>query len=401
MQSALIFVLIGTLLGTFTGLIPGIHVNNVALVIISLLPVLLERFSTHDIIAVVIAMAVVHSYVDYIPSVIFGAPEEASVLSVLPGHKLLMEGKGYDAIRLTVIGSLGATIISSAALPLALVAFPILYLYVRKVIHILLIFIVLYMIYLEKGTKKRLYAVVVIIYSGLLGIIVLNYGILNPKYALFPTLTGLFGISTLLTSLKSQPHIPPQNMEYSKENFTRGILVGSVGGMFSGMLPSVGSSQIAVMAQSFLGESDDREFLVALGGINTANAIYALLALYIIGRPRSGASIAVEQILENVVFIDLVFMISVVLITSLFGVFITLRIARVVLRHVQRINYQKFTLYILLLLLFMVISLTGLKGLLIAITATAIGLMPTLIGVKRSHCMTVLIIPTIMYFMMI
>ncbi|MFQ5976386.1 MAG: tripartite tricarboxylate transporter permease [Candidatus Hydrothermarchaeales archaeon] len=401
MLKPLIFVFIGILLGTFTGLVPGIHVNNVAIVVISLLPVLLERFTEHDIIALVIAMAVIHTYVDYIPSVIFGAPEESSVLSVLPGHKLLLEGRGYDAIRLTVIGSLGATIISCAALPVGIVVFPILYFYTRKVIHILLIFIVLYMIYLENGLKKRLSAVVVIIYSGLLGIIILNYGILSPKYALFPTLTGLFGISTLLTSLKSHPDIPTQNLDYSKENFTRGILVGSLGGMCSGLLPSVGSSQIAVMAQSFLGESDDREFLVALGGINTANAIYALLALYLIGRPRSGASIAVEQILGEVAFTDLVFMISVVMITSLFAVFITLRVARIVIKRVQLIDYQKFTIAILLFLFFMIIYLTGWKGLLIAITATAIGLMPPVIGVKRSHCMTVLIIPTIMYFMMI
>ncbi len=401
MFKPIIFALIGILLGTFTGMVPGIHVNNVAIVVISMLPVLLESFSKHDIIAIVIAMAVVHSYVDYIPSVIFGAPEESSVLSVLPGHKLLLEGKGYEAIRLTVMGSLGATIISVAALPLGIVVFPILYFYTRKVIHILLIFIVLYMVYLEKGLKKRLSAVVVIIYSGLLGIIILNYGILSPKYALFPTLTGLFGISTLLTSLESQPDIPPQSLEYTKENYTKGIVVGSVGGMCSGLLPSVGSSQIAVMAQSFLGESDDREFLVALGCINTANAIYALLALYIIGRPRSGASIAVEQILGEVTFIDFVFMISMVLMTSIFAVFITLKLAKFVIKRVQLIDYHKFTIGILLFLVFMIFYLTGWKGLLIAITSTAIGLMPTVVGVKRSHCMTVLIIPTIMYFMMI
>ncbi|MFQ6136397.1 MAG: tripartite tricarboxylate transporter permease [Candidatus Hydrothermarchaeales archaeon] len=399
--NALLFTLIGILLGTFTGLVPGIHVNTVAIVVISLLPILLENFSRYDIVALIIAMAVVHTYVDYIPSVVFGAPEESSILSVLPGHKLLLKGRGYDAIRLTVIGSLGATMIGCAVLPLGILVFPILYFYTRKVIHILLFLILSYMVYTEGGSNRKLSSVFVIIYSGILGILILNYGILNPKYALFPTLTGLFGISTLLTSLRTQPHIPPQELTYSEESFRKGVLLGSLGGIFSGLLPSVGSSQIALMAQGILGRGDDREFLVALGGINTSNAIYALLALYLIGNPRSGASIAVEQIMGTITSADLLFMISVVLISSSFAVFITLKVAKVAVRNLEYIDYRKFTMGILVFLVVMILYLTRLKGLLIAITATAIGLICPFTGIKRSHCMAVLIIPTMMYFMAI
>jgi TctA family transporter len=42
--------------------------------------------------------------------------------------------------------------------------------------------------------------------------------------------------------------------------------------------------------------------------------------------------------------------------------------------------------------------MTGLRGVLIAVTATAIGLVAAVTGVKRSHCMAVLVVPTILYF---
>jgi putative membrane protein len=35
-----------------------------------------------------------------------GAPDESKALNVLPGHRMLMEGKGFEAVKLNVIGSL-------------------------------------------------------------------------------------------------------------------------------------------------------------------------------------------------------------------------------------------------------------------------------------------------------
>ncbi|MCK5636088.1 MAG: tripartite tricarboxylate transporter permease, partial [Thermoplasmatales archaeon] len=39
-----------------------------------------------------------------------GAPEADTALSVLPAHQLLLEGKGYEAVALSAIGSYGAII---------------------------------------------------------------------------------------------------------------------------------------------------------------------------------------------------------------------------------------------------------------------------------------------------
>lgn len=95
-----VLILAGCIAGVFTGLIPGIHMNTVSL---SLVYVMADR---SELIFFIIPMSVVHTFVDFIPSVFFGAPEAENFLSVLPGHKMLLEGKGITAIKITVFGGL-------------------------------------------------------------------------------------------------------------------------------------------------------------------------------------------------------------------------------------------------------------------------------------------------------
>ena len=48
----------------------------------------------------------------------------------------------------------------------------------------------------------------------------------------------------------------------------------------------------------------------------------------------------------------------------------------------------------------LVFVFTGVMGLLVLAVATAIGFLPVLWGVRRSHCMGVLLIPIILHFLM-
>ncbi|MEE9593798.1 MAG: tripartite tricarboxylate transporter permease [Candidatus Hydrothermarchaeales archaeon] len=395
------FILVGAVLGSFTGLVPGVHVNTVIIVVLSLLPVLLAHLPMHTVIAVIIAMSVVHTFVDYIPSILLGAPMEDSVLSVLPGHQMLMEGRGYEAIRLTVLGGVGASLLGGLLLPIGIYLFPIIYSYTRASLAYILLLVLFYMVYTEGSNRKRLYALIAISYSGLFGIIVLNHYILPPKYVLFPALTGLFGISTLLTSMRSKPRIPRQTFSYSKKMYMREIAMGSLGGMLTGLLPSMGSSQSALIIQNVMGrgERNVRKFLVAIGGVNTSNAIYALFALYLIGNPRSGASIAVEQILVEFGFNDLLFMLAVVLTTTFFAASITLGLSRFFIRRISSVDYSLFTKVTLAFLFILISILTGWRGLLVAATATSIGTSAIFAGIKRTHGMALLMIPTIRYFL--
>ncbi|MFV2040660.1 MAG: hypothetical protein ACC644_01590, partial [Candidatus Hydrothermarchaeales archaeon] len=129
------------------------------------------------------------------------------------------------------------------------------------------------------------------------------------------------------------------------------------------------------------------------------NSLYAFLALYLIGRSRSGASIAVREILSPLSQTDMLFIIGVTLFTTFFAAALTLKLAKTAASHVPKINYRKFSTATIIFLIVLTISFTGLKGLLILTTASAIGIFVQAAGVNRSSCMTVLMIPTILYFL--
>jgi putative membrane protein len=398
MLNAAAFALAGVLIGTFTGLVPGVHVNTVVILILALLPRLLESYTPQSIAALVIAMSIVHSYVDYIPSIFLGAPAEDSVLSVLPGHRLLLKGRGYEAVRLTVIGGLGSTILGIAILTVGIVVLPILYSNIIPLVPYLLLFVLIYIV-LFQNRDRWLFALIAVFYSGILGILILGQGIISLKFALFPALTGLFGISTLFVSHRTKVEIPPQKITWQPVRYKKGILVGSIAGLLAGLLPSIGSSQSATVVQDLFGKGDEKEFLIAMGGVNTANSIYAFLALYLIGRSRSGASIAVKEILGALAFSDLIFMVSITLFTTFFAVLITLELAKLAAIILERANYHSFSKIIISFLLILVFLLTGWKGLFILLTASAIGVFVQVSGVNRSACMAVLMVPTIIYFL--
>ncbi len=106
---------------------------------------------------------------------------------------------------------------------------------------------------------KRFYAGLAVFYSGALGLLILNNGIINnPVQALFPVLTGLFGISTLLMSLNSRVDVPPQFLSWTPTPALKGIGVGSLAGLLAGLLPSIGSSQSATVVQEIFGKGDER-----------------------------------------------------------------------------------------------------------------------------------------------
>ena len=70
----------GIFLGCLTGLIPGFHVNNVALIALSLSPVAVGIGIPLDAVAgIIVACGTVHTFLNYIPSAMLssGAPTKA------------------------------------------------------------------------------------------------------------------------------------------------------------------------------------------------------------------------------------------------------------------------------------------------------------------------------------
>ena len=87
----LAFILVGIGFGTLTGLVPGIHPNTVfALLLTS--AATLQAIGPIYMAVFIVSVAISNTFTDFIPSIIFGAPDPATALSVLPGHRMLLAG---------------------------------------------------------------------------------------------------------------------------------------------------------------------------------------------------------------------------------------------------------------------------------------------------------------------
>ena len=396
----LLFTFIGVLGGIIAGLTPGIHTNTLILIVLGLLP-LLAGFPIQAVVALIVSMTITSTLVDFIPSIFLNAPSEDTALSILPGHRLLLEGKGLEAIFLSVIGGIGVIFLFILFSPLMLKFLPVVYSFAKPRMVLLLLIVVGVMILTEKG-KKKLWALFVFLLAGILGLVTLNSTLLQPDFVFFPLFTGMFGISTLLLSLKDKTNLPKQVREFGVVKKSL-VILGSIKGFFAGLLvgilPGLGSAQAGTLVQTITRKDDNREFLVSLGGINTANALFAITALYTIGRPRSGAAVAIEKIIENFGFNDFLMIIAISLVTVGIAAITTLFLSKKFLRLVEKVPYNKISLSILGLLFILTIIFTGPIGLLVLFVSTTIGLMAPLTGVKRSLGMAVIILPVILFYL--
>ena len=166
-----------------------------------------------------------------------------------------------------------------------------------------------------------------------------------------------------------------------------------------GLLPAVGVSQAATFMQYVGGLGEARTFLVTLSGINTANEVVSLNSLYLINNTRSGASVAIERILPEINFYDVLLFLGVIFFTSGIVVPITLYLGRTIPQLLVKINYTFLSLAVMGFLILMITIMTGVYGLLVGITATGIGLLCTYLGVRRSNCMGILLLPSIFFFL--
>jgi putative membrane protein len=399
MLEILAFSLFGILIGVFAGIIPGMHINVLLPLLLSLSALI--KIEPYYLIALIVSAALTEIFVNFISSIFVGAPDSSTALSVLPGHKILLEGRGYEAIKLTVIGGIGALILSLAIVSSLSPFFKFLYDLSRPYMHWFLIAVVIFMLTTEKKLKKIFSALLIFLLSGFLGIITLNSS-LTFSNILFPLLTGFFGLPTLLTSIFEKARIPKQEedeeLKISKKEIFKSITLGSIAGVIIGFLPAIGISEAAVIVQYLGGANDARNFLITLSGINVGNEVFSLISLYLVNNPRSGTSVAIQKIFPSLNFYDVLLIIGVICFSSGLAAVLTLYLGKKIPKYLEKINYTSLCISVIILIIGMIFLLTGTLGLLIAFASTSIGLLCINLGIRRSHCMGCLLLPSILFF---
>ena len=345
-------ILLGVASGIITGLIPGIHINLISILLLSVSGYFLVYVNKISLGVFIIAMAVTHSFLDSIPSIFLGAPDADQALNVLPGHKLLMEGKGFEAIKLTVIGSLICLILTIMLIPVTIPILPTLYNFINPYIGWILLFVSIYMILRNNGISKKLWSFFVFVLSGILGIIVLNFP--NLSQPLFPMLSGMFGISTLLLSLNDQVSIPIQTFEETiilkKIKGFKAIMAAVFSGSLTGIFPGLGSAQAAIIAVEIVGNVGIYAFMVLIGGINTVNFVFSLATLFSLEKARNGAIIVVKEIVEKINMSELIIFLCTALIAGGIATILALKVSKIFAKIITKLNYKKMCISIISLI---------------------------------------------------
>jgi putative membrane protein len=354
-----------------------------------------------------LAAGVVHTFLDVVPALALGVPDPAMASSALPGHRLVLAGRGREALRLSALGSGGAVLL---AVPLAIPmtrAMTAVYPTLRANLSVLLAGVVLALVATESTTAGRVGAALSVAASGALGAVALDLpagGLVDSGGMLAPVFTGLFGAPVLLDALTGEG-VPPQDdaaVTTSRRTVAGFALAGTLSGAVVGYVPGVSSAiaaTVALLAVPGGGVGAEREpdgargFVVTTSGVNTANTIFALLALIALGTPRTGVMVAMD---DAGVPLDLPLLLGSVLVAAACGFVLVVTVGDSYLRLVGQADYTRLSVAVLCLVVVVVAVLTGPLGVGVFGASAVVGLVPVTFGARRASLMGVLLVPLIL-----
>ncbi|ELZ22762.1 hypothetical protein C475_16711 [Halosimplex carlsbadense 2-9-1] len=396
----------GVALGTVSGLTPGIHANTFALLLAGVAPSI--PGPVRYVGAAMLAAGVVHTFLDVVPALALGVPDPAMASSALPGHRLVLAGRGREALRLSALGSAGAV---AFAVPLAVPmtrAMTTVYPTLRANLSILLGGVVVLLVATESTTVGRVGAALSVAASGALGAVALDLppgGVVDSGGMLAPIFTGLFGAPVLLDALTGEG-VPPQDdasVAASRRSVAGFALAGTLSGAVVGYVPGVSSAIAATVALLAVpgggggrperSADGARGFIVTTSGVNTANTVFALLALIALGTPRTGVMVAMS---DAGVPLDLPLLLGSVLVAAACGFALVVTLGDGYLRLVGRADYARLSVSVLCLVAVVIAVLTGPLGVAVFGASTVVGLVPVRFGARRASLMGVLLVPLIL-----
>ncbi|WP_374057595.1 tripartite tricarboxylate transporter permease [Halorhabdus salina] len=387
----------GICLGTISGLTPGLHANNFALLLAAVAPSI--PAPPRLVGAAMLAAGVTHTFLDFVPALALGVPDPAMAASALPSHRLVLAGRGREALRLSALGS-GLAVVF--ALPLAVpVTLAMLRIYptLAANLPVVLTVIAAAVIATEPTTHARRAALLSFTVSALLGVLTLDVpaaGVLPVGSMLAPLFAGLFGAPVLLDAMRGSG-IPPQDdptVRTTQRSVGGLAFLGTVSGAIVGYLPGVSSAVAATLALvSTPTNQGTRGFVVTTSGVNTSNTLFALCALIAFGNPRTGVLVALDRSGSPLAW---PLLLAAVLIAAAIGFVLVLVVGDWYLRTVQGLNHARLSIAVLGVLVGLSGLFAGPIGVAVFVVSTAIGLIPARLGARRVSLMGVLLGPLIL-----
>ncbi|UIO98644.1 tripartite tricarboxylate transporter permease [Halobaculum sp. CBA1158] len=393
----LAYTLAGCALGCCSGLLPGLHANNFAFLLAAAAPAV--DAPPLPLGCAMLSAGIVHTFLDVVPSLALGVPDAAMAAAALPGHRLVAEGRGREALRLSAIGS-GVALAGSIPLAVAVTAgMRVAYPYLRAWLPVVLGGVALALVVTEATNRRRIAGTASFALATALGAVTLDAptdplvaagGILAPLFA------GLFGVPVLADALGGDG-VPPQadaRLGLSPREVTGAAAAGAGGGAAVGYLPGVSAGVAAVLAlPATRGRDPAREYVVATSGANTATAVFALFALVAFDAPRSGVLVAMR---DAGVPATLPPLLAATVVAGAVGVVAVVAVGEAALRAVGRLPYRPLVAAVLTGLVVLSLLFAGPFGVVTLVAAAAVGFVPVRLGCRRVHLMGVLLGPLIL-----
>ena len=391
--AALAAVSVGVALGTCSGLVPGLHVNTLALLLAAAAP--MAPGPPHLVGAALLAAGVTHSFLDVVPMLALGVPDAAMAVSALPGHRLVLGGRGREALRVSALGSAAAVavafVLGAPVTWLAVRAAPVVYEHLTLVVGVLLATLLVR----EDSWRARAGALLAAGASGLLGVVALPMrpdAVVPTGDVLSPLFAGLFGAPVLLAAFRGAgvPEQADAAVAVSPRAVVQPGVAGSLAGAAVAYVPGVSGAIAAIFALDLTRADGDRAFVAALSGVNTANTVFALFALFALGSPRTGVLVAFERAsLPRTLPLLLA---SVGLAAAAAAAMVPVLGDRY-FRLVRTVDHRRLTAAVCVLLVALAWLFAGLTGVALLGAATLVGLIPPAFGARRVHLMAVLLVP--------
>ena len=329
-----------------------------------------------------------------------------------------MQGRGYEAAALTGMGGLGGLLAVVAFSPLASSVFPALRAIVSPHLGWILAAVIAFMLMSEwpkSGDRARTplgrlaeawkglgAGLLTFALSGLLGFVLMYRSVTPTDVAfqnLLPAFVGLFAIPGVIQNLISRTRIPrqhrPASLDVTLALLARGIFAGVLGGGFAAFFPVVTGGIGGLLAGHATAQRDDRLFILSQGASKAVYYVGGFLLFFVPGQgmTRGGMAWMLSTLYApgtpQVYFTA----VAAVAVAGAVAFLLLLGLSRAAIAFIGRVSYRAISAATLALLVGLVSALTGPGGLLVAVAATGIGLIPVAFGCRKMNCMGVLLVP--------
>jgi len=420
------YALAGTAIASLLACVPALHIYNV----VGLLLLILARpevvsagivVPTDSLAMLLLGMVVGYAVVNTIPSVFWAAPDESAVWIVLPGQTYLMQRRGYEAAALSGIGSLGAALVLLLVAPLTEIVLAPIRLIVQPHVHWVLGLVTLYVIISEwpkgigrgetvlsrlwDGWRSLAAGLATFVLSGLLGLL-LAFRPLVPVHvsfqSLMPAFVGLYAVPWVIQNILSGTRVPEQyvcrSVDVTLGLIVRGVAAGALGGLLAAFFPVMTGGMGGLIAGHATAQRDERAFIISQGASKFVYYVGALLFFFAPGLhlTRGGMAWMLSPLYQPYALETYWQAVGAVALCAALAFGMLLGLSRGAISVIARVDYRWLSWGTLGLLIGLVSVVTGWQGLLIACTATGIGLIPVLFHSRRMNCMGVLLAPVLL-----